>query len=137
MSRPLLFDTWAWVEVLRGSAAGAEITRRYLDDPRQEIWTVYICLVELAASLHRDGVSPEAMRTAVEAVMSRSSRVVYPEAADAVAAPFARALLRRRKAGASLADGLVLAVARSRGADVLTCDEAFAGEPDVICPQPP
>ena len=135
MSRPFVFDTWAWVEVLRGSQVGVQITGRYLDDPDQEVWTVDICLVELAASLDRDGIPAYGQRAAVERVMAASSQVLHPDSLDAASAPAARALLRRRKRGASLADGLILAMARNRGATVLTCDEAFVGEPDVVCPR--
>ncbi len=134
MSRPALLDTWAWVEVLRGSAAGKDIKRRYLDNLRQEVWVADISLVELAASLHRDGLDAEAIEKAVETVLARSDRVLYPDTRDAVAAPYGRATLRRRKRDASLADGLILAMARNRGAIVVTCDEAFVGEPDVVCP---
>jgi len=72
----------------------------------------------------------------VDAVVARSSRILYPDTPDAVAAPFARAALRLRRQDASLADGLILAMARNRGADIVTCDEAFVGEPDVVCPRP-
>lgn len=135
MTKPVVFDTWVWVEVLRGTPVGASMAHAYLDDPNRDVWTADISLVELAASMHRDGFPLASIRVAVEAVAARSSKVLYPDTADAVSAAFGRAALRLRKKDASLADGLILAMARNRGADIVTCDEAFQGEPDVICPK--
>lgn len=137
MSRPVVFDTWTWIEILRGSEAGRVATDRYLDDPEREVWTADISLVEAAAALHRDGLSPERIVSAVDSIAARSDRILHPDSRDAVAAPFLRAGLRKRKEDASLADGLILGMARNRGADVVTCDEAFLGEPDVLCPRTP
>lgn len=134
MTRPVLFDTWAWVEVLRGSEAGVRISGRYLDDPSQVVWTADISLVEMAASLHRDGVDAGRIRSSVEEVVARSDLVLRTEIRDAVAAPEARALLRVQRKDASLADGLIFAMARNRGALIVTCDHAFRGLPDAVCP---
>ena len=51
----VLFDTWAWWEVLQGSEKGAALERRYLDASGIHVVTSAITLGELAAKLASQG----------------------------------------------------------------------------------
>lgn len=125
----VLFDTWAWWEVLRGSELGAALQRRYLEAPGVQILTAAISLGEISAKLSAEG-SEESISPAVSSIR-RASAVLDLTGELAVEAGILRTQLRRRSKGASLADGIVLATARRNGARLVSEDRAFSGEPDV------
>jgi predicted nucleic acid-binding protein len=125
----VLFDTWAWWEVLRGSMAGARLQRRYLDASGYDVLTSAISLGELSAKLSSQGAE-ESIPLAVNSIRN-SSAVLDLTGELAVAAGRIRTRLRKKVKSASLADGIVLATARQHGARLITQDRAFGGEPDV------
>jgi predicted nucleic acid-binding protein len=125
----VLFDTWAWWEVLQGSREGADLQRRYLGAPGVQVLTASISLGELSAKLSSEGAA-ESISLAVSSVRNASAIVVLTGEL-AVEAGLLRARLRRHSKSASLADAVVLATARQNGARVISTDRAFAGEPDV------
>jgi predicted nucleic acid-binding protein len=125
----VLFDTWAWWEVLRGSGVGAALQRRYLGAPGVQVLTAAISLGELSAKLSSEG-SGESISPAVSSIR-RASAVLDLTAELAVEAGILRTQLRKRSKTASLADGIVLATARQNGARLISGDQAFSGEPDV------
>jgi predicted nucleic acid-binding protein len=128
----VLFDTWAWLEVLRGSAVGARLRNDYLDDEGVVVLTADISLAEASARLAaagRDDLAP----IAVDTIIDSSSAVVAIDRDDAVLAGPLRAELRRTAKDASLADAILLAMARNRGATLVSCDAAFQGLTEVRC----
>lgn len=133
MTEPVVFDAWAWMEVLAGSRVGAALRKKYLDDEDVDVLTVDITLAELSARFVADGKAglvPEV----VDTVLGSSTAIVPISRDDAIQAGDLRRELRSRtKKDASLVDAVVLSVARNRGAKLLSCDAAFAGQPDVVC----
>jgi predicted nucleic acid-binding protein len=125
----VLFDTWAWWEVLQGSAKGAALQHRYLDAPGVQVFTASISLGELSAKPSSGGAE-ESILLAVSSIL-HASAIVDLSGELAVNAGMLRARLRKRSKSASLADAIVLATARKSGARVISTDRAFAGEPDV------
>ena len=100
----VLFDTWAWWEVLRGSEVGAALQRRYLEAPGVQVLTAAISLGELSAKLSGEG-SGESISPAVSSIR-RASAVLDLSAELAVEAGKLRTQLRKRSKTASLADGV-------------------------------
>lgn len=125
----VLFDTWAWWEVLQGSAVGARLKRRYLDPAGVEVLTSAISLGELSAKLASQGLAASIPVTISS--VRQASRIEDLTGDLAVEAGILRSQLRKRTKSASLADGIVLATARKHGARLVSTDLAFAGERDV------
>jgi predicted nucleic acid-binding protein len=125
----VLFDTWAWWEVLQGSTAGARLQRRYLDASGVDVLTSAISLGELSAKLSSQ-LAEESISLAVNSIRN-SSTILDLTGELAVAAGVIRTRLRKKVQSASLADGIVLATARQHGARLISQDRAFGGEPDV------
>ncbi len=125
----VLFDTWAWWEVLQGSEVGAALQRRHLDAPGVQVLTAAISLGELSAKLSSQG-SEDSISPTVSSIR-RASAVLDLTGELAVEAGMLRTRLRKRSKAASLADGIVLATARQNGARLVSNDRAFTGEPDV------
>ena len=125
----VLFDTWAWWEVLRGSGPGDALRRRYLDASGFQVLTAALTLGELADKLSSEGASDSVPLT-INSIRSAST-VVDLTGELAVEAGLLRTRLRRRARFASLAHGIILATARQQGAKLISLDRAFLGEPDV------
>jgi predicted nucleic acid-binding protein len=125
----VLFDTWAWWEVLQGSPDGARLQRRYLNVAGIQVLTSAISLGELSAKLASQG-QEESIPITVSSIR-QASTVVDLTGDLAVGAGILRSRLRKRAKSASLADAIVLATARQHGARVISIDAAFAGEPEV------
>jgi predicted nucleic acid-binding protein len=125
----VLFDTWAWWEVLQGSADGAALRRRYLDESEFQVLTAAITLGELSGKLSSEG-APDSVPLTINSIRN-ASMIIDLTGELAVEAGLLRTRLRKRAKSASLADGIVLATARQQGAKLISVDRAFAGEPDV------
>jgi predicted nucleic acid-binding protein len=125
----VVFDTWAWWEVLHATETGKKLASRYLGSAAFRVLTADLALVELSAKLARDGRQKE-IRLALAAVDSTSEVVPISTAAAAACGPLLVELRRTHK-GASLADAVMLAVARTAGARLVSGDGCFAGQRDV------
>jgi predicted nucleic acid-binding protein len=110
-------DTSIWIEMLVGSALGA--TAEGLIPEAQECIVPTLVQLELAKWLTRE-VSEE---VADQAIAFTMTCVVVP--LDTEIALLAAELSAQHKL--STADAIVYATARSRRAEVLTCDAHFAG----------
>ncbi len=128
----VVLDTWAWFEVLGGTPRGSVIAKDYLADESVRIITVDISLAEASAVLQDRGQA-QRIPAVVDDIIAASDEVVPITRDDAVRAGPLRSELRKAAKDASLADSLLLAIARNRNAVLLSCDPAFAGQPDVIC----
>ncbi|AEM38438.1 PilT protein domain protein [Pyrolobus fumarii 1A] len=131
----VVVDTYAWVEVLRGSREG----RKALEviGAAQEVYTPSIVLVELAAKLAREGASEEEIHDTLREILEASDLVEITPRLAVEAAKCRRILeehAKRRglRSKPSLADAIILAAARMLGAKVLTGDKHFEGLPETI-----
>lgn len=125
----VLLDSWAWIEILRDSATGRRLRRRYVGAPGVRAHTSVLTLAEIGAKLaaegHQERIGPTAASLRYHGDMEEVT------AADAQAAGPLRALLRKRSPGAGLVDALILATARRLGARLVSADPAFRGLRDV------
>lgn len=125
----MVFDTWAWWEVLHATPIGERLAKKYLEAPGIRLITPDLALVELSAKLARDGRAGET-GTALAAVEAASEVVpVSREAAESCGPLLIE--LRKTNKGASLADAVMLSVARCEGARLISGDPCFAGLRDV------
>lgn len=124
----VVFDTWAWWEVLHGTATGRRLQSTYLAVGKVHA-SVYV-LAELSAKLADAGRDKDLGDVAHR--LASAGRLVPVDAAIAAEAGRLRKALRRRDPGASLADAIMLATARGLGLKLVSADVAFRGLPDVL-----
>ena len=125
----VLIDTYAWVEYFRGTEEG-ELARRYIESDR-EVLTPTIVLAELSDKYRRSGKA-EVWQTERRQAVEILSRIVGLSADSADEAGAIKTEMRRKQRDFPLADGTILAIARERGARVLTGDRHLRTLPEVI-----
>lgn len=125
-AKVVVFDAWAWHEVLAASDTGAKLRRKYLEHPDVRILTVDITLAELSAKLARIGQA-RSIAEALDAVIQASHEIVPVTLAEAVPVGPVLVELRKRARDASLVDATLLCAARSREATLISGDAAFEG----------
>ncbi|MCI4351820.1 MAG: PIN domain-containing protein [Thermoplasmata archaeon] len=130
----LTIDSFAWVEMIRGSRRGTE-SRRLLGQA-DACWTPAIVLAEVAHWCLREGLDERSVRRELRG-MGESSNIVPIDPELAIGAARATIELRGRARAQhlpvpGLGDGLVLATARRTGSRVLTGDPHFRGLPDAL-----
>jgi len=125
----LIIDSYAWVEFLLAGPHGPEV-RKYLEEPNDLI-SPDIVLPEVARRLARDDSDTGRIAghlrsmTALSTVLPIDIEVAM---LSVEASSTLRAHAQRKRLGPpSLADGVILAFARSLSARVLTGDPHFAG----------
>lgn len=130
----LTIDSFAWLEVIRGTAVGrrAQATIGSAD----RCLTPSVVLAEVASKCHREGFVDELVLLELAAIMESSEVVpISPEIALA-ASHGVEELRTRARAGKlpppGLADGLVLATARRHSTRILTGDPHFRGLPETV-----
>ena len=128
-SEAVVFDSWAWWEVVRSSPLGDRLARRYLEAMGVRVLTVDYTLAEIAAKLALLGLG--ASIPASLAVIERASNVLPISVAVAELAASLRLELRRTDPHASLFDAVVLATARLHPATLISGDPCYAGQRDV------
>ena len=128
-SESVVFDSWAWWEVVRSSALGDRLARRYLDRTEAKVMTVDYTLAEIAAKLVVLGLGDQIASSL--SVIERGSDVLSISVEVAELAASLRLELRRTDRKASLSDAVVLATARNRGAILISGDPCYAGQGDV------
>jgi predicted nucleic acid-binding protein len=125
----LTIDTFAWLEIIRGTPLGAQA--RDLMDGADECLSPAIVLAEVADRCFRDGFTAGQVLQELRAI-SEASTVVPIDPEIALSASIAVHELRQRareqrRPPPGLGDGLVLATARRSGSLVLTGDSHFHG----------
>jgi len=130
----LTIDTFAWLEVIRGSEVGREAEATIASADR--CLTPSIVLAEVALKCHRDGFGDRLVLLELRAIMESSEIVpIDPEIARS-ASHSVEELRARARAGRlrppGLADGLVLATARAHSSRILTGDPHFRGLPETV-----
>lgn len=128
-TKAVVFDSWAWWEVLDGTATGEKLAKRYIEAPEARVLTVDLSLAEIAAKLARDGREVD-VRPALAGMDAASEVVPISVAATEAAGPLLQ-VLRRADRNAGLADAVILAVAREAGATLISGDPCFRGQRDV------
>lgn len=126
-SDQVVFDAWAWFEVIEGSAIGERLWKTYIM-PRGVV-TPALAVAEVARKLHKS----HGLRQADEFVKSARIRSrIHPLDDDiAMTAGQLHQHLRKRDRSASLADATMLATARALGIPLISGDPCFKGCPDV------
>lgn len=124
----VVFDTWAWWEVLHGTPTGRRLQSAHL--AKGKVHSSAYVIAELSAKLANAGLGGEL--AAVAQRIASAGRIVAVDARIAAAAGPLCLALRQRDPGASLADALMLATARSMGLKLVSADAAFKGQSDVL-----
>ncbi len=122
-------DSWAWVELFKGSAAGRTAKERI--EAAEDVFTPSIVLAELARKYLREGVDPAFIRRLLQTI-SESAEVIEIDIDLAQSSANASVELteKARSQGLGrpgLGDAILLATARSLHAFVLTGDPHFKG----------
>ncbi|MCI4348547.1 MAG: PIN domain-containing protein [Thermoplasmata archaeon] len=125
----LTIDSFAWVEIIRGSRLGTE-SRRLVGEA-DACWTPAGVLAEVAHWCLRDGLDENTVRRELRG-MGESSTIVPIDPELAIGGSRAQIELRERARAMhlpvpGLGDGLVLATARALRSRVLTGDPHFRG----------
>lgn len=124
----VVFDTWAWWEVLHGTPTGRRLQATYL--AAGKVHSSAYVVAELAAKLADAGREKDLAE--VTHRLASAGRLIPVDAAVAAEAGRLRKALRRRDPGASLADAIMLATARGLGLRLVSAGVAFKGQPDVV-----
>jgi predicted nucleic acid-binding protein len=124
----VVFDTWAWFEVLQKTATGCRLHEDYVEPGR--VVTPALALTELAGKVWRGGTDWRQADEVVRAVRLRSRVVPLGDDVAALAAQLSKPL-REQEPHASYADAIMLATARTEGLPLISNDRAFRGCPDV------
>ena len=130
----LTIDTFAWLELIRGTPAGEAVGMRMREADRT--FTPSIVLAEVVGVCHRTGFSDDLVAQELSAIREAST-IVPIDSGIAIAAAHAfeelRARARERRIPLpGLADALILATAREAQAQLLTGDPHFQDLPETV-----
>ncbi len=130
----LTIDTFAWVEMIRGSPLAAQARESIVNADR--CLTPSIVLAEIASMCVRNGVPDSTIERELGAIRESSEIVPIDDwiaVAGAHGSEELRESARRQKSSLpGLADGLVLATARKSRARLLTGDPHFRNCPETV-----
>lgn len=115
--------------MLHETALGAKVSSRYLENPAVRCYTVDFSLAELSSKLARLSIE-EQIDAALGAVEAASEVVFVTGEAARESGPLLVELRRTDKA-TSLADAVMLAMARDLGGKLVSNDPCFEGRPEV------
>lgn len=123
----VVFDAWAWFEVLDDSTIGKRFWKEYV--AKRRIVTPAMAVAEICRVLHRRKGATEAL----EFVKAARIRTRIPPMDDDIAALAGQLHqhLRAVDRDASLADAVMLATARTLGIPLISRDPCFAKCADV------
>jgi predicted nucleic acid-binding protein len=119
----VLIDSWAWIEYFQGSEAGKRV-RAHIDSAEE----VIISTINVA-EVFRHFLAKASKKDAEDAVRFMLGRS-FSIAVSVDIALSGAAIKHEKKWG--LGDSLILATARSKGATVVTGDDDFKNEKDVV-----
>ncbi len=130
----LTIDSYAWVEMIRGSALAPQ-ARRAMENAERCL-TPSIVLAEVASICVRNGFSDSVIYRELDAIRESSEIVPIDDfiaISGARSTEELREIARARKMSLpGLADGLVLATARTTRARLLTGDPHFRTCPETV-----
>ena len=122
-----MVDAWAWVEYLIGSEYGAKLNK-ILDESNVEVYTCAITFAEVISKVARE------KRDTKEAfnILSSNSRIVIIDKELSFQAGLIHSEMRKTMKDFGLADAYVVATAEKLKAKVLTGDQHFKNNKDVV-----
>jgi predicted nucleic acid-binding protein len=130
----IVVDSWAWVEILKLSAAGKAAKTQI--EQADEAFTPGLVMAELARKYLREHVDPAVLKRWLQGI-SEATEVYGIDVGLALESAKASAelLVKARKEGLGrpgLGDSLVLATARAVQGHVLTGDPHFRGLQETV-----
>ena len=129
MSETVVLDSWAWWEILHDTPTGRQLSRRYVEGAEVKLLTVNLALAEVACKLERLG-RHATIAPCLRGIEEAGEVLPITREIAAASAPLLAAL-RREDPHASLADAVMLAAARARGAVLISDDPCYRGQDDV------
>ncbi len=117
----IVIDTSAWVEYFIGSRKGIQIES--LLKPGEIIATPVIVLIELSCKSIKEEVDFSSQLDFIKSnsiVLNIDEALVLPIAKNYIE-------LRRKNKKLSLADAIIITIAKNQGAVLVTCDSDFVG----------
>jgi predicted nucleic acid-binding protein len=129
-----VIDSWAWVELLKGSNSGQ--TAKDFIERADDALTPSMVLAELARKYLREGEEPMAIRRWLQSVLEASQVIeidirLAEESAKA-SIELTEKANEERLGAPGLGDAIILATARIWRAHVLTGDSHFKGLPETL-----
>ena len=128
MGETVLFDSWAWWEVLEETPVGVALADRYLQPRPVRVVSLDYTFAEVAAKLARIDRA-EDVEPALDAIATVEVIPITREIATLAAT--LQDELRRKSGDASVWDAVMLAAARLLGAILISGDPCYAGQRDV------
>ncbi len=122
-----IVDSWAWMEYLDGSPAGARV-RDEIERPTSELFTHAVTLAEIVSKVRRRGAEVDVAWKAI----TTNSKILTADKDDSRQVGLLHATMKSRNPNFTLADAFVLASSRKMGAKVLTGDPDFRGVENAI-----
>ena len=119
-----VFDSWAWWEVMVGSRRGLRLRKRYLRNPGMRVHTSTLAVGEIVARFLSAGDADHAQRAGP--LIQGASQVHPVKLSHATDGARIRQELRRVNPRASLADGIMSALAAELNASLISGDTAFS-----------
>lgn len=122
-----VFDTYAWIEYLKGSTAGLE-AKNIVETQENEIFTSIITISEVASKLKREDKDVENGVNVIESL----SKLCFISLDLAKEAGILHAETRRNIKDFGMIDSIILSTARKLGAKILTGDPHFKGFKEAV-----
>ncbi|MBI4143960.1 PIN domain-containing protein [Candidatus Woesearchaeota archaeon] len=125
MNFDFVMDSWAWVELFRGTQKGTRIAKLIQN---KRVAVTQHTIAELADKFYRDGIPFD---TALEHIKS-SATILNLTEEIILKAPEVKAEMRKKHPNASLADAINLTTAQMHNAKAVSGDSDFKDIPDAI-----
>ena len=114
-------DSWAWIEYLRGAESGKRVREEI--EKGTALMTSSVTVAEVISKFRREHLDVDGAYRSI----TGSSRIARIDELDAKDAGVLHASLKDLRRNLSLADAIVLSLARKTKAKVLTGDPDFRG----------
>lgn len=130
----IVIDSYAWIEIFSGSTKGEEARNSIAG--ADSVFTPDIVLAEVARKYSREGVGETTIRKRLTTILDTSESVCIDDTIAMQAAKSSIQLEEKAKKAKlskpSLLDAIVLAIAKTNRAKVLTGDQHFKGLHETI-----
>lgn len=126
-SDQIIVDSFAWIEYLKGSELGKK-AQTFLDNPQMQLFTVDVCLAEIVFWLLFEELPLQPSLSKVQSL----SMILNSTELDWIEAAKTKFEKRKTIPNYGIADALVLAKSQKLSMRILTGDQHFKSEPNVI-----
>lgn len=123
----VVFDTYAWVEYLKGSETGIKV-QEILESQENEIFSSIITVAEVCSKFKRENIDEDPAYSSI--IHLSKIHFINPEFAKETGVLHAE--IRKKIKDFGLADAFVLLTARKLNAKILTGDPHFKGFKETI-----